>query len=128
MLRLGFPVIGVNDIERAAAFWSSALGLVPTSEWKSENWQTLDHADGSGHALGLMRSDSPVETHPRIHLDLFVDTAAEQESEVERLVGLGASRVDWDSYPPDPDFVVLTDPDGNAFCVVDLSDAPSGEH
>lgn len=42
-----------------------------------------------------------------------------------RLVGLGASRVDWDLYPPDPDFVVLADPDGNAFCVVDLSAAPS---
>ena len=32
-----------------------------------------------------------------------------------------ARRVDWDSYPDDPDFVVLADPDGNRFCVVDLS-------
>jgi hypothetical protein len=28
----------------------------------------------------------------------------------------------------DPDFVVLADPDGNAFCVVDLGSAPSGDH
>jgi hypothetical protein len=39
---------------------------------------------------------------------------------VARLVSLGAERVDWDSYPYDPDFVVLADPDGNRFCIVDL--------
>ena len=126
MLRLGFPVIGVTDLERAVAFWTAALDLVVVSDWESPNWRTLDHADGSGRALGLMRSESPPEPCPRLHLDLFVDSAAEQEAEVERLVALGASRVDWDLYPPDPDFVVLADPDGNVFCVVDLSRAPSG--
>lgn len=126
MLRLGFPVIGVTDLERAVAFWTAALDLVVVSDWESPNWRTLDHADGSGRALGLMRSESPPEPRPRLHLDLFVDSAAEQEAEVERLVALGASRVDWDLYPPDPDFVVLADPDGNVFCVVDLSRAPSG--
>jgi hypothetical protein len=50
-----------------------------------------------------------------------VDSAAEQEAEIERLIGLGASRVRWDLYPEDPDFVVLADPDGNRFCVVDAS-------
>jgi hypothetical protein len=57
-----------------------------------------------------------------------VDTTAEQEAEVERLVGLGASKLDWELYPPEPDFIVLSDPDGNAFCIVDLSQAPSGDH
>jgi catechol 2,3-dioxygenase-like lactoylglutathione lyase family enzyme len=41
--------------------------------------------------------------------------------EVERLIALGAERVDWDLYPEDPDFVVLADPEGNRFCVVDTS-------
>jgi catechol 2,3-dioxygenase-like lactoylglutathione lyase family enzyme len=126
MLRLGFPVIGVDDVARAAAFWTAALNLVATEEWASETWRTLEHADGSGRALALMRSESPVEAHPRLHLDLLVDTTAEQEAEIERLIGLGARRADWDLYPPNPDFVVLADPDGNAFCVVDLSKAPSG--
>jgi hypothetical protein len=52
---------------------------------------------------------------------LHVADAAEQAAEAERLVSLGAERVDWDSYPDDPDFVVLADPDGNRFCIVDLS-------
>ncbi|MBV8995203.1 MAG: VOC family protein [Pseudonocardiales bacterium] len=127
MLRLGIPVIGVVDIPRAVAFWTAALGLVDSDEWRSEEWRTLYYADGFSRALGLQRSESPVEPHPRVHLDLFVDTAAEQRVEVERLVGLGAVRLDWDLYPPDPDFVVLGDPDGNAFCVVALSRAPSGD-
>jgi hypothetical protein len=41
--------------------------------------------------------------------------------EVERLVGLGAVRVRWDLYPDDPDFIVLADPEGNLFCVIDES-------
>ncbi|MEV6883701.1 VOC family protein [Streptomyces sp. NPDC051135] len=126
MLRLGIPVIGVTDIPRAVAFWTQALPLVTTEEWQSETWRTLYHADGSGRALGVMRSDSPVEPRPRLHLDLFTDSAEEQEAEVRRLIALGARTVEWDLYPPDPDFVVLADPDGNVFCVVDLGHAPSG--
>lgn len=125
MLKLGIPVIGVSDISRAVEFWTSALDLVSTGEWESESWRTLHHADGSGRVLGLMRSESPVESHPRLHLDLFVESASEQQAEVQRLVALGVKRVDWDQYPPHADFVVLADPDGNVFCVVDLSHAPS---
>lgn len=127
MLRLGFPVIGVVDLDRAVGFWSTALDLVDAAEWRSDQWRTLCHADGSGRALGLQRSDSPIEARPRLHLDLFTDTADEQHAEVERLIGLGARRVEWDLYPPDPDFIVLADPDGNVFCIVDLSHAPSGD-
>ncbi len=58
---------------------------------------------------------------PRLHLDLYAGDAADQAAEVERLVGLGAQRVDWPHHPEDPDFVVLADPDGNRFCVIDTS-------
>jgi len=121
------PVIGVTDLPRAVGFWTAALGLVDSEEWATDTWRTLHHADGSGRALGLMVSESPVEEHPRVHLDIMADTTADQRAEIERLVSLGARRIDWDSYPPDPDFVVLADPDGNPFCVVDLSVAPSGQ-
>ncbi len=120
------PVIGVTDIPRAMAFWTAALNLVASEERASETWRTLDHADGSGRALALLRSDSPAEPRPRLHLDLFTESAGEQRREVRRLLGLGAQSVDWDHYPPEPDFVVLADPDGNIFCVVDLSHAPGG--
>jgi hypothetical protein len=76
---------------------------------------------GSGTKLALQQSETMPQAHPRIHLDLHVSSAAEQAREVERLVSLGAERVDWDRYPNDPDFVVLADPEGNRFCIVDLS-------
>ena len=125
MLTLGIPVIGVTDLDRAADFWCAALDLVVSPEWRSETWRTLWRRDGSARALGLMVSESPIESHPRVHLDLFVDSAVEQRSEVDRLRAIGARMPEWDSYPPNPDFVVLADPDGNVFCVVDLSHAPS---
>jgi hypothetical protein len=52
-----------------------------------------------------------------LHFDLY---AKDQEREVERLLKLGASRHPQ-MYDPDDDFVVLEDPDGNLFCVVDKS-------
>ncbi|MEV1294693.1 VOC family protein [Pseudonocardia sp. NPDC049635] len=124
MLRLGFPVIGVTDLDRAAGFWSAALRLTVSEEWASAGWRTLTGPDGV-RVLGLMHSRSAPQARPRVHLDLFVDSTDEQTAEVARLVGLGAILPDWDDYPADPDFVVLADPDGNVFCVVDLSRAPS---
>lgn len=41
-----------------------------------------------------------------------------------RLVRLGGELLDWDSYPADPDFVVLADTEGNWFCIVDVNHVP----
>lgn len=57
-------------------------------------------------------------TSPRArqhHLDLY---ATDQPAEVERLLALGATRFEW-RHEPDADDVVLADPDGNTFCVVE---------
>ena len=48
-------------------------------------------------------------------------SADRQAAEVQRLVSIGAERVDWDLYHDDPDFIVLADPEGNRFCVVNTS-------
>ncbi len=73
-----------------------------------------------------MRSGSAPEPRPRLHLDLFTDSAEEQQAEVRRLTCLGARVDGWDLDPDDPDFVVMADPGSNVFRVVDLSHAPSG--
>ncbi len=52
-----------------------------------------------------------------LNLDLHTDSEQEQQAEVERLVSLGATRVPW-TYPDGARFVVLADPEGNLFCVV----------
>jgi catechol 2,3-dioxygenase-like lactoylglutathione lyase family enzyme len=121
MLHVGVLALGVSDVERTAKFWCAALGYQRRTDGFG-GWATvLTPPDGAGLKIALQRSETPPQDHPRLHLDLHVADAAEQAAEVDRLVSLGARRVEWDSYPDDPDFVVLADPAGNRFCIVDLS-------
>lgn len=108
MIRLGAIVLNVSDTRRGAAFWSQALDYRPAA-----NPDFLVPAEGEGPRLHLDADD-------RTHLDLWAVDEAEQRAEIERLLQLGATRVDW-NYPEDADFVVLADPDGNLFCVIDTS-------
>ncbi|MFL6138181.1 MAG: VOC family protein [Frankiaceae bacterium] len=115
MLTLGSTVLGVADMQRAMAFWMAALGYAPKEEPRAD-WVTLVPKDRTGAGLSLMPTETPVQEHPRVHVDIF---SPDRDAEVERLLGLGATRVDWDRYPEKPDFVVLADTEGNRFCVVD---------
>jgi catechol 2,3-dioxygenase-like lactoylglutathione lyase family enzyme len=123
MLRIGIVVLGVSDIQRATRFWREALRYVPRDRELApgDDWIVLIPSEGEGTALGLGISESAVQEHPRMHFDVHVANAEEQSAEVERLVSLGAERVAWDLYPDSPDFIVLADPEGNRFCVVDES-------
>jgi hypothetical protein len=124
VLTLGTVVMGVDDLHRAAAFWMQALGYVPREGAVEGDFVVLVPAGGgAGGHLALDVSESPVQAHPRVHLDLYAGDAADQTSEIDRLLSLGATRVDWDLYPDDPDFVVLADTEGNRFCVIDTSHA-----
>ena len=120
MLHIGVVALGVNDVDRAAQFWCEALGYRRREDGFGGWANVLVPRSGSGTMLALQQSETTPQEHPRVHLDLHVGSAAEQVSEVERLVALGAERVEWGRYPKDPDFVVLADPEGNRFCVVDL--------
>jgi len=107
MAQIGSVVLNVTDIGRAATFWRSALGYVFR---ESGNPGALVPEQGEGPALLLDETD-------RTHLDLHVASAEEQQAEVQRLLSLGAKIVDW-VYPDDANFVVLSDTEGNLFCVV----------
>lgn len=119
---MGVVVLGVADKQRATEFWCATLGYELRGE-PFGGWATvLQPAGGApGTMIALQTSETPPDEHPRMHLDLHVADAAAQAAETSRLISLGARRVDWDLYPDDPDFVVLADPDGNRFCIVDLS-------
>jgi len=113
---IGSVVVNVSDRARASRFWTEALGyfahpdspdfLVPP-EWEPPSDTRQDHGDGVH--LHLDGGD-------KMHIDLWVNAAESLESEVERLVALGASRVDW-RYQEGAQHVVLADPEGNLFCV-----------
>ena len=71
-----------------------------------------------GPHLSLDQVRSSLQIPPRLHLDLYTE---DQAAEVDRLLTLGASEVNWDKRPPDADYVILADPEGNRFCVVDIT-------
>jgi catechol 2,3-dioxygenase-like lactoylglutathione lyase family enzyme len=126
VLTFGVLALGVSDVQRAADFWSAALGYKLREDGFGGWAKVLVPPDGAGTAIALQLSQTPPEDHPRLHIDLHVADATEQEAEAARLVSLGATRVEWDSYPDDPDFIVLADTEGNRFCIVDLSYDHSG--
>lgn len=112
-LRIGSLVWGVRDVPRAIRFWCAALRYRPLRA-PSEDWAILVPAEGEGPQMAITLVSSDPESHQRHHLDLY---ASDRASEVERLLALGARRVAW-RYPEGADYVVLADPDGNTFCVV----------
>jgi catechol 2,3-dioxygenase-like lactoylglutathione lyase family enzyme len=126
MLRIGMTVLGAADMDRAERFWSAALGYARREAGAGGRWRVLAPVrPGGGAELALQLSDEPPRDHPRVHIDLVADGAAEQTAEADRLLALGARRVDWDRYPADPDFVVLADTEGNRFCIVDVNHQPA---
>ena len=117
MISIGSIVIRVDDLRRQTEFWAAALDYVPRDE-NSDDFVLLRPKNGIGPNLSLDRVRSTVQGPPRIHLDLYAD---DQPREVNRLIALGATEVHWDKRPPDADYVILADPEGNRFCVVDVS-------
>jgi catechol 2,3-dioxygenase-like lactoylglutathione lyase family enzyme len=121
-MKIGSIVIHCHDFERMVAFWQSALHYVPR-EPGHDGWIVLRDPEGRGPNLSFQAREVPRQRRNWIHLDLYTNN---QPEEVERLVSLGATRYPW-RYRPDADFVVLQDPDGNLFCVVEKTDSMSGE-
>jgi len=118
MLTVGSIVFRVEDLGRQAAFWSAALDYVPREEEPDDDFILLRPRDGSGPNISLDLRPSEVHLPPRIHLDLYTE---DQPGEVARLKRLGATEVHWDKRPPDADYVIMADPEGNRFCVIDTS-------
>jgi catechol 2,3-dioxygenase-like lactoylglutathione lyase family enzyme len=118
-LYIGSIVVKVTDFPRAAAFWAGALGYVVRGRDDAvvdpeTGWVVLTDPRRRWANLSLQRSDEPKQGRNRLHLDLYT---RDREAEVARLVALGATRLPW-HYDPGDDFVVLADPDGNEFCVI----------
>ncbi len=111
-IRLGSTVINCADLELMTRFWSQALGLISSSAQDDDDFRVLR---GDRVNLSLQRSRTPVTARDQMHLDLYSD---DQAAEVERLTGLGAAFVRHHREDPDDDYVVMTDPEGNEFCVV----------
>jgi predicted enzyme related to lactoylglutathione lyase len=113
MLRVGSININVSDMNRAAEFWSIALGYgIRGGSVNDDESTVLVPPEANCPAVTLDSDDG-------MHLDLYVESEEELVAEVDRLVGLGARQADW-TYPDGAAFVVLTDTEGNLFCVANV--------
>jgi predicted enzyme related to lactoylglutathione lyase len=104
-----------NDLLRQARFWAEALrwnvdatadevGLVPT--------------DGTSFGILFEPVAGRKSGQNRLHLDLTTTSIDDQNETVERLIGLGARHIDI-GQGPDDRHVVLADPEGNEFCIIE---------
>jgi hypothetical protein len=123
-IRLGSTVINCADLGLMAGFWTQALHLT-RSQTDEDDFRVL--RDEAGRRLSLQLARTPVTARDQMHLDLFTD---DQAAEVGRLTGLGARFVRHNQVPDD-DYVVMTDPEGNEFCLcvvgaAVLSNSPAG--
>ncbi len=115
VVKIGSIVIRVDDLQRQTAFWCEVLDYAPR-DGNSDDFVLLRPTNGQGPNVSLDRHRSQVHIPPRIHLDLYTDS---QKEEVQRLLALGATEVHWRNRPINADYVILADPEGNRFCVVD---------
>jgi hypothetical protein len=104
-------VVDCRDFRSLGHWWAEALG-----------WSIIDETDGE---LELQNPDAPNPTllflnvperktlKNRLHLDFVPE---DQSVEVDRLVGMGATRIDIGQG--ETPWVVLADPEGNEFCML----------
>ena len=114
--RVGSVVIDCTDLTAMAAFWQEALGYRPR-DVPDDDFVVLSHPAGGRVNVSLQRVSEARTGKNRLHMDLYTDT---QAAEVARLLELGATRHPRAAEPGE-DFVLLCDPEGNVFCVVDTA-------
>jgi hypothetical protein len=105
------------DANRLAEFWAAALGWRITSVDPEEvviEPPVGSRDEGIAPDIIFLPVTEDRVAKNRVHLDL---RPSDQVAEVQRLEGLGATRVDI-GQPSDCTWVVLADPEGNEFCVL----------
>ena len=107
-------VLDCRDPDALAEFWSEALGY--TTIGGAGNYVLLADGDGQGPKLLLQRVPEPKAGKNRMHLD--VETP-DVDGEVDRLERLGATRTGAALAEHGSTWVVMSDPEGNEFCVCD---------
>lgn len=108
-------VVDCTDLDRAARFWSAALGYADVGG-DSATYRSVLPADGFGVEILLQRTDDAKRGKNRVHLDL---RTRDLDAEVSRVLALGATRQTTEPIEEHGwTWHILLDPDGNEFCVL----------
>jgi predicted enzyme related to lactoylglutathione lyase len=130
-LRWYSTVVESTDHKKLARWWAEALGWEVRFEEDSESvlvppWALDLSARLDFHQVPPGMVFVPVERKKvgknRLHWDFAPHTSDDRDAEIGRLVELGATVIDV-GQPDDATWTVLTDPDGNEFCVLSAREA-----
>jgi predicted enzyme related to lactoylglutathione lyase len=117
-LRLATIVVNALDMDRAADFWSRTLGYGrPGRIGPTDQFAMLKDPAGSGPSVLIQRAEKIPSDPAPVHIDLYT---SKRDQHIDRILDLGATRVDDWPYPEEHDFVVLRDTEGNEFCVIQV--------
>jgi len=109
-VRLHALTILAADPESLASFWGDLLG------WERSGLDLLPDADAPMR-LSFVAADLPRARLNQVHFHL-TSYIASQEANVARVLELGGAHLDVGQLPEE-DHVVLADPEGNEFCVIE---------
>ena len=113
-LSLHHIVVDAHDLPGLARFWTQVLGWRVLSERDRE--VVIGPSVDSPVGICFMPVTEPKQLKNRLHLDLTT-AADDRDAEVERVLRLGARRVDI-GQTGEESWTVLADPEGNEFCIV----------
>ena len=113
-VRLHHIVVDAHDLPALARFWTQALGWKVLSEREHEIVIGTDENAPVGMCF-MPVTDAKIVKN-RVHVDLAT-SAGDREQEIERLLTLGARRIDIGQTGKES-WTVLADPEGNEFCVI----------
>jgi predicted enzyme related to lactoylglutathione lyase len=115
--RIATIAIDALDPRLVADFWCDVLGWRVVEE--EEQGVSIAPVDLAWPTIDVFRVPEGKSVKNRIHLDLRADGIS-TAAELERLLALGAVRTDV-GQSPDSTWVVLSDPEGNEFCLLSRS-------
>jgi catechol 2,3-dioxygenase-like lactoylglutathione lyase family enzyme len=105
-----------NDPLGLARFWSGVLGRELTDD--PADGVTLLPCDDAGFRIRFRPTDRHKSGPNQVHLHLTSTSDEDQQSTVARALGLGGRHLDI-GQRPEEGHVVLADPEGNEFCVIE---------
>lgn len=108
--------IDAHDPLRLARFWAGVLGWRQADD--AEDGIALVPNDDTGFLIRFLPTLEPKTVQNQAHFDLTSTSLEDQRQTVERALGLGGRHINVGQTPEDG-HVVLADPEGNEFCVIE---------